>query len=79
LPAGVIRGDETLLRAGPGPKIREKYPQVACTNLLTCYFLGDRDLASFKAFVYSDPHGTVAVHRPGQPKTCPPAERAHSQ
>ena len=43
--AGVICGDETPLRAGPGPKIRKKYLQVACTNLLTCYFLGDRDLA----------------------------------
>ena len=60
--AGVICGDETPLRAGPGPKIRKKYLQVACTNLLTCYFLGDRDLASFKAFVYSDLHGTVVVH-----------------
>jgi transposase len=60
--AGVICGDETPLRAGPGPKIRKKYLQVACTNLLTCYFLGDRDLASFKAFVHSDLHGTVVVH-----------------
>ena len=34
--AGVICGDETPLRAGPGPKIRKKYLQVACTNLLTC-------------------------------------------
>ena len=59
--ASVICGDETTLRAGPGPKIRKKYLQVACTNLLTCYFLGDRDLASFKAFVYSYLHGTVVV------------------
>jgi hypothetical protein len=49
--AGVICGDETPLRAGPCPKIRKKYLQVACTNLLTCYFLGDRDLASFKDFM----------------------------
>ena len=60
--ARVICGDETPLRAGPGPKSRKKYLQVACTNLLTCYFLGDRDLASFKGFVYSDLHGTVVVH-----------------
>jgi hypothetical protein len=60
--AGVICGDETPLRAGPGPKIRKKYLQVACTNLLTYYFLGDRDLPSFKDFIYSDLHGTVIVH-----------------
>ncbi len=60
--AGVICGDETPLRVGPGPKTRKKYLQVACTSLLTYYFLGDRDLASFKGFVYSDLHGTVVVH-----------------
>jgi transposase len=60
--ARVICGDETPLRAGPGPKTRKKYLQVACTNLLTYYYLGDRDLASFKGFVYSDLHGTVVVH-----------------
>ena len=47
---------------GPGPKSRKKYLQVACTSLLTYYFLGDRDLASFKDFIYSDLHGTVVVH-----------------
>ena len=60
--ARVICGDETPLRAGPGPKSRKKYLQVACTSLLTYYFLGDRDLASFKGFIYSDLHGTVVVH-----------------
>jgi transposase len=60
--ARVICGDETPLRAGPGPKSRKKYLQVACTHLLTYYFLGDRDLASFKDFIYSDLHGTVVVH-----------------
>ncbi len=60
--ARVICGDETPLRAGPGPKSRKKYLQVACTSLLTCYFLGYRDLASFKGFVYSDLHGAVVVH-----------------
>src|SRR4030095_4987357 len=60
--ARVICGDETPVRAGPGPKAKKKYLQVACTNLLTCYFLGDRDLPSFKNFVYSDLPGTVVVH-----------------
>ena len=55
-------GDETPFRSGPGPKTRKKYLHIACTNLLTCYFLGDRDLASFKGFIYSDLHGTVVVH-----------------
>jgi hypothetical protein len=31
-------------------------------NLLTCYVPGERDLASFKDFAYSDLHGTVVVH-----------------
>jgi transposase len=60
--ARVICGDETPVRAGPGPKTAKKYLLVACTNMLTCYFLGDRDLASFKAFIYSDLHGAVVVH-----------------
>jgi transposase len=60
--ARVVCGDETPLRAGPGPKTRKKYLQVACTSLLTYYFLGDRDLASFKGFIYSDLHGAVVVH-----------------
>ena len=60
--ARVVCGDETPVRVGPGPKSRKKYLQVACTNLLTCYFLGERDLASFENFVYSDLHGTVVVH-----------------
>jgi len=61
--AKVICGDETPLRAGPGPKsAKKKYLQVACTNLLTYYFLGGRTLPSFKDFVYSDLHGTVVVH-----------------
>ena len=60
--ARVVCGDETPVRVGPGPKSRKRYLHVACTNLLTCYFLGDRDLPSFKGFVYSDLHGTVIVH-----------------
>jgi transposase len=60
--ARVVCGDETPVRAGPGPKSRKKYLQVACTSLLTCYFLGERDLASVKDFIYSDLHGAVIVH-----------------
>jgi transposase len=60
--ARVICGDETPLRAGPGPKKNKKYLHVACTSLLTCYFLGERTLASFREFVYSDLHGSVIVH-----------------
>jgi transposase len=60
--ARVICGDETPIRSGPGPKAKKRYLQVACTDLLTYYFLGDRDLPSFQDFVYSDLHGTVVVH-----------------
>ena len=60
--ARVICGDETPLRAGPGPKANKKYLQVACTSLLTYYFLGERSLPSFKGFIYSDLYGTVVVH-----------------
>ena len=58
--ARVVCGDETPIRSGP--RTKKKYLHVACTNLLTYYFLGDRDLASFRTFVYSDLHGTVIVH-----------------
>ena len=60
--ARVICADETPVRVGPGPKTRKKYLLVACTNLLTCYFLGDRSLQTFKAFVFPDLSGTVVVH-----------------
>ena len=62
--ASVVCGDETPLRVGPGPKTRKKYLLVACTNLLTCYFLGDRSLGSFREFVFADlgDGGTVLVH-----------------
>jgi transposase len=61
--ARVICGDETPIRSGPGPKTaKKKYLQVACTSLLTYYFLGDRDLPSFRNFIYSDLHGSVIVH-----------------
>jgi transposase len=35
---------------------------VACTNLLTYYFLGDRSLKTFDAFVFPDLSGSVIVH-----------------
>jgi transposase len=60
--AGVVCADETPIRAGPGPKTRKRYLLVACTNLLTCYFLGDRTLASFDGFVFPDLSGSTAVH-----------------
>jgi hypothetical protein len=60
--AAVICADETPIRVGPGPKTRKRYLLVACTNLLTCYFLGDRSMASFDGFVFPDLSGSVAVH-----------------
>ena len=61
-------GPRHLRRRDPAPRragaedAKKKYLQVACTSLLTYYFLGDRDLPSFKDFIYSDLHGTVIVH-----------------
>ena len=60
--ARVICAGETPVRVGPGPKTRKKYLLVACTNLLTYYFLGDRSLKTFAAFVLPDLGGTVVVH-----------------
>lgn len=60
--AHVISADETPIRVGPGPKARKKYLLVACTRLLTCYFLGDRSGKTFAAFVFPDCDGTVVVH-----------------
>jgi len=59
--------DETPLRVGsktprPGRKKADKYLLVACTELWTHYMLGDRDLATFKAFVVADLTGSVVVH-----------------
>jgi Transposase IS66 family len=58
----VISADEIPIRVGPGPKTRKKYLPVACTNLLTYYFLGDRSMKTFTAFVLPDMDGTVVVH-----------------
>jgi hypothetical protein len=60
--AGVLCGDETPIRVGPGPKTRKKYLLVACTSLLTCFFLGDRSMKSFDAFVFPDLSAAVLVH-----------------
>jgi transposase len=46
----------------PGRKKAEKYLLVACTEAYTHYLLGDRDLATFKAFVLKDLTGSVVVH-----------------
>ena len=61
--ASVICADETPIRVGPGPKTRKRYLLVACTNLLTYYFLGDRSLAAFEAFVFPDLTGVVVHDR----------------
>lgn len=60
--AHVICADETPIRAGPGPKSRMRYLLVACTHLLTYYFLGDRSMRTFGAFVLPDMDGAVVVH-----------------
>jgi hypothetical protein len=60
--ASVLCADETPIRVGPGPKTRKKYLLVACTSLLTCFFLGDRSMKSFDAFVFPDLSGVVLAH-----------------
>jgi transposase len=60
--AHVVCADETPIRVGPGPKSRKRYLLVACTRLLTYYFLGDRSLQTFAAFVLPDLDGVVVVH-----------------
>jgi transposase len=60
--AAVLCADETPIRVGPGPKTRKKYLLVACTSLLTYYFLGGRSLKTFDAFVFPDLSGSVLVH-----------------
>ena len=60
--ASVISADETPIRVGPGPKTRKKYLLVACTNLLTYFYLGDRSMETFDYFVFPDLSGAVIVH-----------------
>jgi transposase len=50
------------VRVGPGPKTGKKYLLAACTSLLTYYFLGDRSMKTFGAFVFPDLSGAVIVH-----------------
>jgi transposase len=61
--AHVVCADETPIRVGPGTKARKRYLLVACTRLLTCYFLGDRSLETFAAFVFPDLDGAVVDNR----------------
>jgi transposase len=61
--ASVICADETPIRAGPGPKTRKRYLLVACTNLLTYYFLGSRSMESFDGFVFPDLSGVIVHDR----------------
>jgi hypothetical protein len=60
--ASVLAADETPIRVGPGPKTRKRYLLVACTSLLTYFFLGDRSMKSFDAFVFPDLSAAVLVH-----------------
>jgi hypothetical protein len=60
--ARVVCAGETPVRVGPGPGTRTKYLLVACTNLLTYYFPGGRDLGTFRAFVPPDLSAAVVVH-----------------
>jgi hypothetical protein len=45
-----------------GKKKAERYLLVACTEFYTHYLLGDRSLATFKAFVLTDLTDSVIVH-----------------
>jgi transposase len=60
--ASVLCADETPIRVGPGPKARKKYLLVACTSLLTYFFLGCRSMKTFDAFVFADMSAAVLVH-----------------
>jgi hypothetical protein len=60
--ASVLCADETPIRVGPGPKTRKRYLLVACTSLLTYFFLGDRSMKTFDAFVFPDLSAAVLVH-----------------
>lgn len=53
--------DETPIRVGA--RKTKKYLLVACTQLYTWYMLGDRSLATFKAFVLAELTGVVVHDR----------------
>ena len=58
----MICADETPIRAGPARSPVRSTLLVACTSLLTHYFLGDRSLKTFAVFVLPDMDGAVIVH-----------------
>jgi len=65
--AHAVSCDETPLKVGPripkpGKKKAERYLLVAATELYTHYLLGDRDLDTFTAFVFTDLVDTMIVH-----------------
>lgn len=57
----VVHFDETPLRVGP--KKVNKHLLVACTTLYTYYLIGDRSLATFKAFLLPELVGVVVHDR----------------
>ena len=59
--AYAVTCDETPIRVGPR-KVK-RYLLVACTSLYTWYLLGDRSLATFKAFVLAELRGIVVHDR----------------
>jgi hypothetical protein len=59
--AHAVTCDETPIRVGPR-KVK-RYLLVACTSLYTWYLLGDRSLATFKAFVLAELRGIVVHDR----------------
>jgi hypothetical protein len=65
--ASAVCCDETPLKVGgrtpkPGRKKAERYLLVAATELYTHYLLGDRDLDTFQAFLFTDLIDAVIVH-----------------
>jgi transposase len=65
--AHAVSCDETPLRVGPkkpkpGKKKAQMYLLVAATQLYTHYLLGDRDLDTFTAFLFTDLIDSVIVH-----------------
>jgi transposase len=65
--AYAVSCDETPLKVGPrtpkpGRTKAERYLLVAATDLYTHYLLGDRDLDTFKAFLFQDLIESVIVH-----------------
>jgi hypothetical protein len=57
----VVNLDETPLRVG-GKKVKQ-HLLVACTRLYTYFMLGDRSLATFKAFVLAELTGVIVHDR----------------